>query len=203
MHRDEKMNPRTCIVCRQEKTTDDMIRFVLDPDGNVVPDLKRNLPGRGVWVSANRACVDEAVRKCLFNRGFLQPVKAGEELGSLIDKLLFQNSLSAVSMAKKAGLVVNGKAKVEKAIAGGKIVLLIHASDAAADGVEKLERMVKGLQLDTENSVEICNLWTGEQLDKALGGSNMVHLAVEGGNAADHLIASIRCLLQYRIATLD
>jgi uncharacterized protein len=108
---------RLCIATRQVRPVGALIRFVIGPDGAVVPDLKRRLPGRGVWVTARRQAVVEAVRRRLFGRGFKAEVKVSPELPGAVERLLEQSALNALSIAHKAGLVVQGFAKVEAAIA--------------------------------------------------------------------------------------
>ena len=115
------------------------------PDGVVVPDLARRLPGRGVWVDATRVAVGEAVRRKAFARSLQRNVEAPRDLPDLVERLMQRRLAEAVSIANKAGLVVAGFAKVEELIAAGRAVALIHAADAAVDGVEKLDRKFKAL----------------------------------------------------------
>src|SRR5579871_5287276 len=103
---------RLCIATRQVRPVGALIRFVIGPDGAVVPDLKRRLPGRGVWVTARRQAVAEAVRRRLFGRGLKAEVRVSPELPDAVERLLEQSALNALSIARKAGLVVHGFAKV-------------------------------------------------------------------------------------------
>src|SRR3954468_18156326 len=116
-----------------------MIRFVLGPDGTVVPDLKRRLPGRGVWVSAERAAVDEAVRRRIFNRAFKSAEgKAAASLGQEIEAAFRRDLRQALALANKAGAVVAGFTRVEGAIAEKPLAALVHASESGSDGRRKL-----------------------------------------------------------------
>ena len=128
---------RLCAVTREVKPVDDLIRFVVGPEG-VVPDLKRKLPGRGLWITADKRTLKDAVSRNVFARGFKRDVRVTAELADLTERLLQQTALDALSIAGKSGLVLTGFAKVEAAIAHDDIVGLIHASDASADGVAKL-----------------------------------------------------------------
>ena len=110
------MNDRTCIVTRESGSADDLIRFVAGPDGSVVPDLKRNLPGRGCWVKAERRLVDEAVKRKLFARALKEGVTPQADLGALVDQLLTKSALGSLALARKAGAVVSGSTKVDQAI---------------------------------------------------------------------------------------
>ena len=110
-----------------------MIHFALSPSGEVVPDLRRKLPGRGVWTRLSSAVVDEAVRKQAFSRGFKTKAVAAPDLAGKLDLMIEQDALQFLSIVNKAGLIVTGAAKVEAAIRGGDIVALIHASDGSAE----------------------------------------------------------------------
>ena len=125
---------RTCIVTREVRSPDEMIRFVLGPDGSVVPDLRRKLPGRGVWVSANAAMVGEAVRRKLFPRAFKTEARASATLADDVDLALRADLRGSIALANKAGAVTTGFTKVEAAIGKGALAALIHALDAAPDG---------------------------------------------------------------------
>ena len=113
----ETESERTCIVTRQIRAPSDMLRFVIGPDESVVPDLKRNLPGRGVWVTAQKPIVAEAVKRQAFAKSFKAKARAAATLADDVDRLLEQGALQSLSICNKAGLVSTGSAKVEKAIA--------------------------------------------------------------------------------------
>src|SRR5579864_2722478 len=94
---------RLCVATRQVRPVDELIRFVVGPDGAVVPDLKRRLPGRGVWVTARRHLVAEAVGRRQFARAFKAEVRVSPELPDEVEQLLVQSALNALSIAYKAG----------------------------------------------------------------------------------------------------
>ena len=119
---------RQCAVSRNHLPVEALIRFVVGPDEAVVPDLKRRLPGRGVWLACQRETVDAAVEKGHFSRAFKRRVKASPELADLVEHLLRQAALSRLSLANKAGAVTCGFAKVEQAIGKGRVAGLVHAS---------------------------------------------------------------------------
>src|SRR5215472_6861504 len=104
---------RLCIATRKTRPVGELIRFVVGPDGAVVPDIKRRLPGRGVWITARRQLVDEAVRRRIFGRSFRAEVRVPTDLADELDRLLEQWVLNALSIAHKAGLVALGFTKVE------------------------------------------------------------------------------------------
>lgn len=129
---------RTCLVTRAAGPADRLIRFVLAPDGSVVPDVAGRLPGRGVWITGRRELVEQAVRKRLFARGFRAEATADPGLADLVDRLLEDRALGSLSMARKAGLVVTGFGKVTAALQRGGVLAVIHAAEAAADGRRKI-----------------------------------------------------------------
>src|SRR5262249_55092720 len=129
---------RLCVVTREVKPIDEMIRFVVGPDRMVVPDLKRKLPGRGVWVTARRDLVAAAVKQRVFAGGLRAEAKAAPDLPDTVDDLLERSVLDALAIARKAGQVVAGFAKVEKAAERGEAAALIQAADAGADGTRRI-----------------------------------------------------------------
>src|SRR5205823_2688663 len=131
---------RMCIVTREVKDEGELIRFVRGPDGAVVPDIDRKLPGRGVWVGLSRERVAEAVRRKAFGRG-LGETKIDPHLPGLVGDLLRKAALGYLSLAKKAGVLVAGTVKVEAMLASGKVRVLLHAREAAPGGRSKLEAM--------------------------------------------------------------
>src|SRR5690606_31780346 len=102
---------RMCIVTREVRSPDELIRFVAGPDGKVYPDLKRKLPGRGCWVTAERALVEKAIAKKAFARALKTEAKAGDELLVLIDQLMDQQLTGMMNMARKAGQFISGAMK--------------------------------------------------------------------------------------------
>ncbi len=187
---------RTCVVTRQEHAPADMIRFVLAPDGVVTPDVKRKLPGRGVWVKTSRALVEQAIKRQAFARGFKDKAAVPPSLADQVEALLQADALQALAIANKAGQVVTGFAKVEATIANESICGLVHAADGGADGKRKLRQALSrrfGAVLPPE-----IGLFSSAQLDLALGRSNVIHAALKAQAAAKVFLASCRRLAVYR-----
>jgi predicted RNA-binding protein YlxR (DUF448 family) len=196
---------RMCAVSRQVRPIDELIRFVVAPTGEVVPDLKRKLPGRGLWVSASRKAVAEAVRRHQFSRGFKRDVRAAPTLATDTENLLIRSVIDALAMAAKAGQVVAGFGKVEDALSQGQAQALIHASDGAADGIRKLDataRQNAGIN-DDSSRISVVTALTSEQLDLALGRSNVVHAALLAGPASKTFLSRSQTLVRYRMADDD
>jgi predicted RNA-binding protein YlxR (DUF448 family) len=170
----------------------------LGPDGAIVPDLARRLPGRGVWVEARRQTLADAVRRKVFAHSLKQAVSVPEDLADLVERLMTQRLAEAISLANKAGLLVAGFAKVEDLIAKGRAEVLIHAADAAPDGVAKLSRKFLAAVGPERASEATIGELSGQQLDLAIGRSNVVHAAASGGGAAQRLLQEARRLRRYR-----
>lgn len=175
---------RTCIATRAAKPIDELIRFVRGPDKTLVPDLKAGLPGRGVWVSANRAALEKAIRGKAFSYALKAEIITDAALPEKVGQLLRQRALSALSFANKAGEIVFGMTKIEKALEASPLAL-IHSSEASPDGVEKLDRrfhFIKG------KDAPVFRIFSGEELDMAFGRSNVIHAALMDSQAAGNCL---------------
>jgi uncharacterized protein len=203
---DKSATVRMCAVSREQRPIDGLIRFVVSPQGEVVPDIKRKLPGRGLWVSASRDVVAEAVRRHQFSKGFKRDVRVAATLATDTENLLSQSAIEALAVAAKAGRVVSGFAKVEAALTarqgGTTVAALIHASDGAADGIRKLNALARqnaGNRAEMPGFPVIAAL-TSAELDLALGRSNVVHAALLGGPASKTFLSRSQMLVRYRLA---
>ena len=183
----DKERARFCIVTGEAKPIGEMIRYVVAPDGNIVPDIAQKLPGRGAWVSASRESLETAIERKMFARAFRGKGVAAAELPQLVERLLQQAALNAISMANKAGQVVSGFERVKAALQEGRVEVLVHASDAGAEGIRKFDAAVK--VAESEEKPAIIRLFTGEQLDLALGRPNVVHAALFGHPASRVFLA--------------
>jgi len=186
---------RTCIVTRQALPVDGLIRFVAGPDGQVVPDLRRRLPGRGVWVTGAAEAVREAVRRNAFSRSLKAPVSASEDLVDQVGALLRRAALQALSLANKAGVVITGSAKIEAAAPRG-FAALLHASEAAPGGIEKLERAVRRQRRDGL-AIPAIRLFTTEELSLSLGREHVIHAALVTGAPSGMFLKSARAADRY------
>jgi uncharacterized protein len=206
---DRSARSRMCAVTRQVRPIDELIRFVVAPAGEVIPDLKRKLPGRGLWVAASRQTVAEAVRRHQFSKGFKREVRVSSTLSADTEALLVRSTIDALAMAAKAGQVVSGFGKVEDTIRSrqtrASVGALIHASDGAADGIRKLDAVLRqnaGIN-DESNLIPVVTALTSEQLDLALGRSNVIHAALLAGPASKTFLSRSHILVRYRMADVD
>jgi predicted RNA-binding protein YlxR (DUF448 family) len=190
---------RFCVVERAVKPVDELIRFVVGPDGTVVPDVKRNLPGRGLWVTATRAAVETAARRKLFAKGFKREVRAAADLGDVTERLLERAALDSLSIAGKAGGVTTGFTKVEAALNRDNPIALLHASDGSDDGLRKLKALLRRSEDGESPEIPVIRAFSGAQLDLALGRSNVIHAALLAGPASQGFLT--RCLRMMRFRT--
>ncbi len=172
---------RTCIVTGVEGSPGRMVRFVVGPEGDVVPDLARQLPGRGMWVTAERAAVEQAVAKRLFSKAARQAVKAADDLPERVERLLLERTLGDLSRARRAGRAVAGFVRVEQMLGHGRAGLLIVADEADGDGLAKLTKT--GLPLE--------RLGTREILGGVFGRDQAVYVAVARDDASGQFIERI------------
>jgi len=202
---DRSATVRMCAVTRQVQPIDELIRFVVSPQSEVMADLKRKLPGRGLWVTASRQVVAEAVRRNQFGKGFKRDVRVAPTLAADTEALLVRGTIEALAMAAKAGQVVAGFSKVEGALAQSSIQALIHASDGAADGIRKLDAIVRqnAGNGDESRPFPVVTALTSEQLDLALGRSNVIHAALLAGPASKSFLSRSHVLVRYRMADDD
>lgn len=165
-----------------------LIRFVAGPDGAVVPDLARKLPGRGMWVAADRVSVETAAKRGLFARSAKAKITAPKDLVDDVAKLLKQRILSGLGLAKRAGDLTSGFEKVAATLASGKAAWLIEASDGAQDGRRKIMQIAR-----KQSPVPgVLGLYSAEELGLALGLENVIHTAFLAGRAAERWTEDVR-----------
>jgi predicted RNA-binding protein YlxR (DUF448 family) len=188
---------RRCALTRERLPKQDLIRFVLSPNGEIVPDLKERLPGRGVWVTAAHDKVAEAAKRNVFARALKTKVTVPADLPERVERLIVEAALGALALANKAGSVVFGTAKVEEAIAKGRTAALIHASDAAEDGCRKLDGRFRA-SAKPEAPPPPVRIFTADELGLASGRTNVIHAAVIQGGAAAKFLAGASRVERYR-----
>jgi uncharacterized protein len=191
---------RLCVATREVRPVSDLIRFVIGPDGEAVPDLKRKLPGRGVWVTATRDVLGEAIKRKVFARGFKRDVQLPPDLLDQTGRLIEQSALDALAIAAKAGSVVSGFAKVENALTRYHVLALLHAAEAAPDGVKKLNAALH--RAPDAGSIPVIQALSGAQLDLALGRPNVIHAALLAGSVSDTFLARLQRLERFRTGNL-
>ena len=188
---------RLCAVHRVERPLAELIRFVAGPTGQIVADLKKNLPGRGVWVTADRASITRAVAEKSFDRSLKRATVAGPDLATEVEELLSQRVCNALSIANKAGAVIAGFTKIDIALQKQALFVLIHAADAAADGRDKLTRKFLASCPKPAPEQRIVTILTTLQLSLAIGRSNVVHAGLTEMGVAKNFLFEARRLQQF------
>lgn len=182
---------RRCIVTRETRPKAGLIRFVLDPAGVIVPDLAGRLPGRGLWVTADRAVLERAVARGHFARAARQTVIVPEGMVAGLEAMLARRVVDSLALARKAGEAVAGLEKVKATLVAGKAALLIQAADGSERGRAAL-RPPEG-----ENSLVSCLF--GHELGLAFARDSVIHAAVLAGGLAERIREEARRLAGLRI----
>ena len=181
---------RRCLVTREVKGQDQMIRFVLDPAGRVVPDVDGRLPGRGMWLSADRNVLNKAVAANLFARAARVRVQVAADLAEQVERLLAGRALDCLGLARRAGQVAVGFDQVRACLRSSSAAVLLAAADSAVDGRRKLRRLAFDLPVVTA--------FSRAELGAALGRDGIVHVAVAPGGLARRLLENVRRLDGFR-----
>lgn len=165
---------RKCIVSGKLLEKEQLLRFIATPDGDIVPDFKRKLGGKGVYVTNAKSMLDKAVAQNLFTKALKHKVKVAADTSEIVEKLLHNQALHALSLARKSGCLIWGLDKVLEAIKKQKVELLLEAGAKDSDGHGKLVSHAGGLS--------ICELFSLEELDEELKRENTAHLALLKGD---------------------
>jgi predicted RNA-binding protein YlxR (DUF448 family) len=189
---------RFCAATGTVKPIAEMIRFVLAPDGSAVADLKRRLPGRGLWITATRGALQQGLARKVFARGFKRDVRVAADFVASTEQLLERAALDALAIAHKAGSIVAGFTKVEIAVARGNVAGLLQAKDAAPDGKRKLKAALRARFEERADRIPVIDAFTSAQLDLALGRSNVIHAALLTGPATETILARVTRLERFR-----
>ena len=189
---------RTCALTREVKSPAELIRFVVGPSGEAVPDVKRKLPGRGIWITGTRAAIEEAVRRNVFGRGFKCDVRVARDLAAQTEQMMERAALDALAIAGKAGKVITGFSRVESAIGRDDLLALLHAADAAREGKRKLTDVLRRKTAGKSLEIAVIDAFTGAQLDLALNRPNVVHAALLAGPGSGTFLTRIERLTRFR-----
>ena len=181
-----RMTLRKCIVTGQSQEPVKMIRFVLGPFGEVVPDIEEKLPGKGMWVTSCYETISKTVEKRSFEKSTHQKVLISSGFLENIERKLVDRAVSAVGLARRAGRVLAGHTKIDRALRKGKVLLRIEAKDGAEGGRNKLTRL--------DPNIPILDCVYEKELARALEERNAIHLAitVDDKNGNDGLMAKFK-----------
>lgn len=186
---------RMCLVTRQIRPESELIRFVSGPDGVIVPDIQSRLPGRGVWVTAERTMLEQAASRKLFARGLKADVRVQADLADQVAGLLKASALGRLGLARKAGQLAVGFTKVASAVEGSKAAAVLIAADAAEDGRRKMQAIVR--RNDQAGGLQTIDRWSSKELSLAIGRTNVIHAAVLAGSAGGSFKQAVLRLLRF------
>jgi len=185
---------RFCAATRTVQPVSELIRFVLGPDGEAIPDLKSKLPGRGIWVTGTRGALGEAIKRRAFARGFKREVRLPPDFVDRTEQLLERSALDALAIAGKSGLVATGFTRAEIALADKQVVALLHAAEASTGEARRLD----GAWHRQAGPLVVIGFLTSAQLDLALNRPNVIHAALLAGPASETFLARCRRLERFR-----
>ena len=175
----DDVSERKCIVTGEIGPKAGLIRFVVGPDDTIVPDIAEKLPGRGIWVSADKTAVEKAVAKGMFSRGAKRKVKADAGLVDQVEDLLVRRVIELLSLGRKSGTALAGKEKVKGILVTEEAVLLLQASDGS-------EREKHGLRPPSgENTAFSC--LKAQELGLAFARDRVIHAALIAGGLAEQV----------------
>lgn len=178
--KDRSAPERRCIATGETGGTSGLIRFVVAPDGQIVADVLGKLPGRGIWVSADRAALDLAVKRNLFARAAKAKVSVPPTLVDGLEPALTQRVIGLIALARKAGDAIVGYEKVKGWLDSGQAALLLQASDGSERGKSKLR--------PPDGPESYISVLTGSELGQAFGRENVIHGALAAGGLANRVV---------------
>ncbi|PYE84433.1 RNA-binding protein [Pseudoroseicyclus aestuarii] len=184
---------RRCIVTGETQPKNGLIRFVVGPEGGVVPDVLGKLPGRGMWVTADREVMDKATRG-QFARGAKNKVEVPEGLTDEVERQLARRLVELIALARKAGLAVCGFEKVKAALAAENVRVLLQASDGSVRGKTKLW---------TPTGARYFDCLSQQELGLAFGRQSVIHGALASGGLSDRVVDEAAKLRGLRVGNGD
>jgi hypothetical protein len=182
---------RKCIVTGEVQPKSGLIRFCLDPEGQVTPDILARLPGRGFYVSADRKAIEKAAAKGLFARAAKQPVKVPQGLADLVESLLLKRVQESISLCRKANAAVTGYEKVKEWLKDGRATVLIQAADGSERGKTKLR--------PPENGGGFIGCLTAGELGLSFGRERAIHAALATGVLTTRVVEEAARLAGLRV----
>lgn len=187
---------RRCIATGEIRDRSALLRFVVGPGGEIVPDVAARLPGRGLWLTPRRDIVDQAAAKRLFARAAQRSVAVPPGLADRVEALLAERCRELIGLARRAGCATGGFEKVRERVAEGQTGLLLFALDGAPDARRKLGALGRGLPL--------ARVLNAAELGAAFGRDHVVHASLGRGPLCARLIAEAARIAGFRAgATIE
>lgn len=178
--KDPHIAERKCIATGEVQPKYGLVRFAIGPDGQLVPDIMEKLPGRGMWVSADRSALELAAQKNLFSRSAKQPVTGVQEAVALVEPLMARRVTDLISLARKSGSAVAGYEKVKDWLIKEVAEVLIQSSDGSERGKSKLS---------TPHYGSFIGWLTSDELGAAFGRQTVIHCALASGGLCSSIVS--------------
>ena len=189
------MRERRCIATGEILPETRLVRFVVGPEGNVVPDIAARLPGRGMWVSADRGALQRAVERNLFKKAAQESATAARDLVERTERLLVERMTADLGLARRAGALVFGFDNVARALeAAMPPSVLVEARDGAPDGRRKLLALARSRNV----AVDVVDCLDSGEISLALGRENVIHAALKSGRLSERLVVDAGRLKGFR-----
>lgn len=192
------MNVRTCIITKKTYEKNKLLRFVVSPDLQILPDLKQKLPGRAIYITPSQQNVEKAITSNSLVRSFKakiqKDVNIDKNMAQIVEKLLIKNAIASIALGRKAGIVIYGALACEKAIRAQIVALLLHTKGASKNGITKLEQAIYA----SSCSIKQFCLFEPEELDGAFGDLNVQHIAILASPLINNIITNLEKLHIYR-----
>ena len=177
---------RRCLLSGETLPKSQLIRFVAGPGGGLVPDIEERLPGRGLWLRAERDMIDQACAKKAFSRAARTQLTVPDGLADQVEAMIRQKCLDLLGLARRGGQLAGGAQQVRDMLSGKGAALFLSASDGSADERGKMSALAPG--------VPVCTRFTSAELGRAIGRERVVHVAVAEGGLAARLADQLRRL---------
>lgn len=192
------MNSRTCIIVKQPYEKHELIRFVPSPGGEIVPDIKQNLPRRGAYILAKKAILEKAIKNSALIKHFKSKLKEDfyidNNMPDLVENLLIKQAIGSIALGRKAGIIISGALACDKAIRSGNTNLILHTKGASANGITKLNQAIHS----SKNSIQELSVFSKNELEKAFGSINVQHIAILASPLAKNILTNLEKLHIYR-----
>jgi len=187
----EKENAtRQCIVSGARAPKDELLRFVIGPEQDVVADVEGKLPGRGIWVRADREMLNTAIEKNLFAKAARARVRVPDGLADQVERLLSRRCLNLIGLARRAGQAVAGFEKARAYLGGARAGLLLAASDGGPSGRAKIRALAP--------AAPVLEIFSGDELGAAVGQQRAVHMVIAPGRLCDGILRDAGRLAGFR-----
>ncbi len=185
-----KASERKCIATGQVLSKSQLVRFVLGPNSVIYPDTENKLPGRGIWVKADRSAIMQAQKGQLFSRAAKQSAECLENLAEQVENLVANRIIKLIGLSRKSGQCVCGYEKVKDWLKKDIAKVLIQSSDGSNREKSRLRTPADG---------QFIGWLSSKELGKVFGRENITHCALASGGLTQRIVEDAQRLKGLRI----